>query len=48
MVTCGPAFSIKKMVTWFGIAQGPHSLEKTLNFRVVLEFHFSLNFCASP
>ena len=33
MVTCGPAFSFKKMVKWFGIAQGPHSLEKTLNFR---------------
>ena len=27
MVTCGPAFSFKKMVKWFGIAQGPHSLE---------------------
>ena len=33
MVTCGPAFSFKKMVKWFGIAQGPHSLEKPLNFR---------------
>ena len=25
--------SIKKMVKWFGIVQGRHSLEKTLNFR---------------
>ena len=36
-------FSIKKMVKWFGIAQGPHSLEKTLNFRGTVVLEKSLN-----